>query len=155
MNNERKKRIARIEASAKNPRQMSDIEGTEATSFRENEAREQQEFLDRERYRYGPLNLADSLMDCMPDGEPTSRTGDASQRVFTPLEVGLRWRLDTPVIRQMLASEPNVIWVRRRKSSRKRTFLSMLIPASVVISVGERLGLAYEDWKFALVAGTP
>lgn len=113
-------------------------------AIRENEARDRQEFLDLQFYRFGPIKPADCLIECERDGEPTSTTHEGNEQLWTPLQIGRQWLLNAVFIRNMFEGEPDIMRLKHLKRSKKRKFVSMLLPPSVAERVGQKYGLIFD-----------
>jgi hypothetical protein len=92
-------------------------------------------------YMSGPPESVYFLIDCDRGGKPTSRAHRTGEQLYTPSEIGRVWSLKPVFIRHMFGREPDIIWVKRSDRSRKRRFVSMLIPESVAQRVGQNYGL--------------
>ncbi len=66
----------------------------------------------------------------------------ATERHLTVVEVAEIWRLHRSTIERIFYDEPGVLKIERPETRRKRRYVTMRIPESVVARVHERLHAA-------------
>jgi hypothetical protein len=62
-----------------------------------------------------------------------------AERHWSPTELANLWALSADTIRKLFANEPGVIAIGNRSPSRKRRYVTLRIPESVVARIHRRL----------------
>jgi hypothetical protein len=86
--------------------------------------------------RFGSAGEVDAARNI---GANTSRKQIVLEKHYIPAEIAALWALSADTIRALFRNEPGVLRIERPETMRKRQYISLRIPESVVVRVGERL----------------
>jgi hypothetical protein len=64
---------------------------------------------------------------------------ESMEKHYSPEEIALMWSISTKTVRRLFANEPGIIELGRAESMRKRRYLTIRVPESVLMRVHRRL----------------